>query len=272
MRTRAAAETAAGPRGGGRGPAGGGRGGAPGAGGPPAGAPPAAPATQPAPAALPTLAELRAKTTDEIRTMGLGGGQPIIDGWIIPEDLTITFENKKQNKVDVITGFNKDEHTGFGGATNTNTSQRDGIAYHSRLFAEKQTEIGRKAFWYTFTHEPPVEPPAPNLRATHAAEMVYVFNNLHAPRMIPDRSSPKLAMASEKDRAIADQMSSYWVNFAKNGDPNGPGLPKWDRFKGRNAPPHVIGDIKEYPSAETLNGFDAAYEKIRTAVGVTSKK
>jgi para-nitrobenzyl esterase len=272
MRTRAAAETAAGPRGGGRGPAGGGRGGAPGAGGPPAGAPPAAPATQPAPAALPTLAELRAKTTDEIRTMGLGGGQPIIDGWIIPEDLTITFENKKQNKVDVITGFNKDEHTGFGGATNTNTSQRDGIAYHSRLFAEKQTEIGKKAFWYTFTHEPPVEPPAPNLRATHAAEMVYVFNNLHAPRMIPDRSSPKLAMASEKDRAIADQMSSYWVNFAKNGDPNGPGLPKWDRFKGRNAPPHVIGDIKEYPSAETLNGFDPAYEKIRTAVGVTPKK
>ena len=46
----------------------------------------------------PTLAELRAKTTDEIRTMGLGGGQPIIDGWIIPEDLSITFANEKQNR------------------------------------------------------------------------------------------------------------------------------------------------------------------------------
>ena len=200
--------------------------------------------------------------------MGLGGGQPIIDGWIIPEDLTITFENKKQNKVDVITGFNKDEHTGFGGANNTNTAQRDGIAYHSRLFAEKQTEIGKKAYWYVFTHEPPVEPPAPNLRATHAAEMVYVFNNLHAPRMIPDRSSPKLAMASEKDRALADQMSSYWVNFAKKADPNGPGLPAWPVFKTRSMPPHVIGDIKEYPSSETLNAFDAQYDKILATLGI----
>lgn len=257
MRPRAAAEAAAGPRGRGAGR------GAPGA--PPAGPPPA-------PSPVPPLAELRAKSTDEIRTMGLGGGQPIIDGWIIPEDLSITFANGKQNKVDVITGFNKDEHTGFGGANNTNTAQRDGIAYHSRLFAEKQTQIGKKAYWYTFTHEPPVEPPAPNLRATHAAEMVYVFNNLHAPRMIPDRSSPKLAMESPKDRAIADMMSSYWVNFAKKGDPNGPGLPTWPAFKDRNMPPHVIGEIQEYPSAETLNAFDAQYEKILASLGVSPKK
>ena len=128
--------------------------------------------------------------------MGLGGGQPIIDGWIIPEDLSITFANGRQNPVDVIAGYNKDEHTGFGGATNTNTAQRDAMAWHARIFAEKQTQLGKKAYFYTFTHEPPVEPPAPNLRATHAAEMVYVFNNLHAPHMIPDLSSPKLAMES----------------------------------------------------------------------------
>ena len=242
----------------------------PAAGAPPAGAPPA-PAADAPPFTPPTLAELRARPTEEARTIG-GGGQPIIDGWIIPEDLSITFANGKQNPVDVIVGFNKDEHTGFGGANNTNTAQRDGMAWHMRLFAEKQTQIGRKAFFYTFTHEPPHDPGVPNLRATHAAEIVYVFNNLHAPRIIPDRSSPKLAMASEKDRAVAEMMSSYWVNFAKNGDPNGKGLPAWPRFKDRNVPPHVIGDINEYPSAETLNAFDERYAKQMETLMAQPKK
>jgi para-nitrobenzyl esterase len=67
---------------------------------------------------------------------------------------------------------------------------------------------------------------------------------------------------------IADQMSSYWVNFAKKGDPNGSGLPQWPVFKTRSQTPHVIGDIKEHPSAETLNGFDAQYDKILMTLGV----
>ncbi len=32
---------------------------------------------------------------------------------------------------------------------------------------------------------------------------------------------------SDADRKIAEMMSSYWVNFAADGDPNGPGLPHW---------------------------------------------
>ena len=31
----------------------------------------------------------------------------------------------------------------------------------------------------------------------------------------------------EADRALSQAMTSYWVNFATSGNPNGPGLPPW---------------------------------------------
>ena len=75
----------------------------------------------------------------------------IIDGWIVPEDLSITFANGKQNAVDVIAGSNKDEHTALGG----NVAFRDTMMWAMRLFAERQTAIGKRAYWYFFTHEGP---------------------------------------------------------------------------------------------------------------------
>jgi para-nitrobenzyl esterase len=211
----------------------------------------------PPPPQLPPLAELRARSTEEVVKTLRGSGM-IIDGWIVPEDLSITFANGRQNAVDVIAGVNKDEHTSLGG----NPAFRDTMLWAMRLFAERQTAIGKRAYWYFFTHEPPIEPGARDLKATHAAEIVYALNNLWAPRVFPDSSSPKLAMASERDRAMAEQMSSYWVNFARTGDPNGKGLPPWPRFKDRTAPPHVLGPAAEPPGPDVLNAYDAKYAEV----------
>ena len=54
-----------------------------------------------------TIAELRAKPHAELT--GLTSSGLVIDGYIIPEDLSLAFKNGKQNLVDVLVGSNKDE-------------------------------------------------------------------------------------------------------------------------------------------------------------------
>jgi para-nitrobenzyl esterase len=205
----------------------------------------------------PSLAELRARPAEDVVKTLRGSGM-IVDGWIIPEDLSITFAQGRQNRVDVIAGSNRDEHTAFGG----NVAFRNGLMWVMRHFAERQAAAGKRAWWYLFTHEPPVEPGGRDWKATHAAEIPYVFNNLAAPRSYPDPSSPRLAAASETDRAVAERLSSYWVNFAKTGDPNGAKLPAWPQFQDRNAPPHILGPAGEYPGPDVLNALDESYTRV----------
>ena len=107
----------------------------------------------------------------------------------------------------------------------------DEMAWHMRLYAQAQAKLGTRAYLYYFTHEPPVGAGQPNLRATHTAEIPYVFNNLKAVRVYPDTSSPELSSASEADRKLADIVSSYWVNFARTGNPNGKGLAEWPAYR-----------------------------------------
>ena len=62
-----------------------------------------------------SLGELRAKSADEISRTLFGAGM-IADGWIIPEDQSLTFTQRRQQPVDVLVGSNKDEGS-FAGET-----------------------------------------------------------------------------------------------------------------------------------------------------------
>jgi para-nitrobenzyl esterase len=94
--------------------------------------------------------------------------------------------------------------------------------------------------------------------ATHAAEIAYVFRNLG---MGGGPLGPAAAPRPE-DRAMADPMSSYWVNFAKSGDPNGPGLPVWPAFSA-TAQNAMLFDgnssARPVPNMSQLKALDAYY-------------
>jgi para-nitrobenzyl esterase len=218
----------------------------------------------------------------------------IVDGWVIPEDQSLTFSQGRQQAVDVLVGSNKDEGTfapampapawtGFvrqrwgnladdflklypagsdeEAARSSQRAFRDDLAWHMRLYASLQTKRGSRAYWYFFTHEPPYAPTARNLKANHAVDIPYVFNNLGAPRLFPDTSSPELASASGAERALAETVSSYWVNFARTGDPNGKGLPRWPAFRD-DAGPMIIGESNEAPDSEWLAIYGRLHAKI----------
>jgi carboxylesterase type B len=67
--------------------------------------------------------------------------------------------------------------------------------------------------------------------SVHGLEMPYVFGRLDAH---PEFQRPAEAAAfrpSAEDLAWGDTVRGYWVNMAKHGNPNGPGLPPWPEYR-----------------------------------------
>jgi para-nitrobenzyl esterase len=248
-------------------------------------------------AGVSTVEQLRAMSpadvTEKFRSAGM-----IVDGWVIPEDPSTVFAAGRQNAVDVLVGSNKDESffaasvtpeqfeqqasTRYGdladeylaayphataaeAAVSTAENFRDGAFWHMRLFADFQARKGKKAYLFYFAQNPPAPAGQPQLPATHATEVGYVFNNLGQLPLFPDRSIAELSAASAPDKKVADEMSSYWVNFARTGDPNGAGLPTWAPHEPLDASHAAILDAdpgsESVPAAARLAFYDKLWDR-----------
>ena len=151
--------------------------------------------------------------------------------------------------------------------TSAAQTSNDGTFWTMRQYADYQAQRGNKAYLYFFTQNPPAPAGQPVFPAAHAAELPYVFNNVGELPLFPDRSDPKLAGVSAPDLQVAEQMSSYWVNFARTGNPNGPWLPAWQEHQSGAGERAIVLDAEpsaeHLPTRQRLELYDKLYAQMR---------
>lgn len=245
-----------------------------------------------------SLAELRALDASKFAggMMGASNGWPIVDGYVIPDNQVTMYENGNYNDVAVLVGYNSDEGASFSGRNTAEQqtkmveerfgpyadsllaaypmgegkllkSGRDlmrdaAFGWHTWKWACLQSEKkSAPVFLYYFDQHPdyPEDSPLYGLGSPHGQDVDFVFGSLKEQRV-------------DSDAALSEVMMDYWTNFAKNLDPNGPGVPEWDAFTPENhkaihltgAEP-TMGLVPDEGGA--LNVLDRYFEWRRTSEG-----
>ncbi len=88
----------------------------------------------------------------------------------------------------------------------------------------KAAQNNAPAYLYQFEWMTPVLDGRP--RAFHCAELPFCFNNV-------DRCAA-MTGGTDEARKLGEIMSDAWIQFAREGNPNHPGLPKWTAFTAQN--------------------------------------
>lgn len=213
-----------------------------------------------------TLEALRAMSADQLLTATVKDRTaqyrfwPNVDGYFFPERPSAIYAAGKQAHVPLLAGWNADEQDysalldkkaptqenyaakvrkKYGSHAEdvlklypgesqkqVKESARDlagdqFIAYSTWKWLDMQLATGESPVYrYQFGQAPPVPAGEPDRGAYHSADIEYVLGTLdwkHLPW-------------TADDRKLSDMMSSYWTNFAKTGNPNGPGLPEWPGY------------------------------------------
>jgi para-nitrobenzyl esterase len=232
-----------------------------------------------------SIQELRAMSTEEIQQKASGFYAPIIDGWVMPVSVADVYKTEKQIHVPLLTGWNSDEGFIFGispkeifakqaaqfGADSNlfkkyfpATTDSESVASQTELSVDKTIAVSQyawamkqnenkteKTFLYQFKRKPPAAGDMKRFGAYHTAEIGYALHNLDSIQ----RNWQAV------DRSLEKQMSAYWVQFVKTGDPNGPGLPPWGSFSGDHPVTLLFDDSSKAVLLPNKKALDFLYTR-----------
>jgi para-nitrobenzyl esterase len=194
---------------------------------------------------------------------------PILDGRLITETAESAYKARRQPRVPLLVGSNSADTAGnrirattkdelfarFGkwsaqakaaydpdGSTElaplvSRANDDYGQAEPARFAANAFAANGLAVYLYRFSYVPTARREQLRAGAPHGGEIAFVFGTLAA----GPNSTP-----SPEDLAVSRMAQSYWVNFARTGDPNGANLPTWPRHDPRK---DVIFDFRPDGSA-----------------------